>query len=92
MADKRITDVDYIGSLNNSESFFVNQNNTLKQINKKDVVLDIINGGTGATDASTALYNLLVNSPMILSSYQYGDELPDEPTKGRIFFKRVNKQ
>ena len=29
MANKRITDVDYIDSLNSNESFFVNQNNSL---------------------------------------------------------------
>lgn len=58
MANKRITDVDYLESLNSDESFFINQNNTLKQINKSNVVFDVVNGGTGATTAEEALANL----------------------------------
>ena len=58
MANKRITDVDFIESLNSGESFFVNQNNILKQINKSDVVFDIVNGGTGATTVEDAQDNL----------------------------------
>ena len=58
MANKRITDVDFLESLNSDESFFVNQNNTIKQINKNNIVFDISNGGTGATDAATARTNL----------------------------------
>lgn len=57
MANKRITDVDFIDSLNSNESFFVNQNSSIKQISKADVVFGINNGGTGATDAATALKN-----------------------------------
>lgn len=58
MADKRITDVEFIESLNSNESFFINRNNTLKQINKSDIVFDITNGGTGATNAENARENL----------------------------------
>lgn len=58
MADKRITDVDFIETLNSDESFFVNQNSTLKQINKGKIVFDIVNGGTGATNAEDARENL----------------------------------
>ncbi len=59
---KRITDVDIIDSLNGDESFFVNQNSSIKQISKNDVFKDIIhpieNGGTGATTVASARNNL----------------------------------
>ena len=58
MADKRITDVDFIESLDSDESFFINRNNAIKQISKTNIVFNINNGGTGATDASTARANL----------------------------------
>lgn len=58
MADKRITDVDFLDSLNGNESFFVNQNNSLKQINKNDIVFGIEQGGTGATNLEDARANL----------------------------------
>ena len=46
-------------------------------------------GGTGATNGSDGLKNLLAAGPMILKegvNYQYGDTLPDPGTPGRIFF------
>ena len=43
MANKRITDVDFLDSLSSNESFFVNQNNAIKQINKGNIVFDIVN-------------------------------------------------
>ena len=58
MANKRITEVDYIDSLNSNESFFINHNNSIKQINKSDIVFEISNGGTGATTPAEALENL----------------------------------
>ena len=58
MADKRITDVDFLDSLNSDESFFVNQNNTIKQISRNDIVFPITSGGTGATNAAAARANL----------------------------------
>lgn len=58
MANKRITSVNFLDSLDNDNSFFVNQNNTLKQINKSNVIFDIANGGTGATTALEARENL----------------------------------
>ena len=62
MANKRITDVDYIDSLNSNESFFVNQNNTIKQINKGNVTFGVVNGGTGADNATDARTNLGLGS------------------------------
>ena len=58
MSNKRITDVDYVDSLNSNESFFINQNNAIKQINKENVVFGIPNGGTGATTAAAARANI----------------------------------
>lgn len=62
MATKRITDVDYIESLDGSESFFINKNSSIKQINRgnafKNIIWDIGHGGTGATSASAARENL----------------------------------
>ena len=48
-------------------------------------------GGTGATNGSDGLKNLLAAGPMILkegTGYQYGDTLPSPGIKGRIFYKK----
>lgn len=58
MSNKRITDVDHIDAIFGDESFFVNQNNSLKQIKKSDINLGIISGGTGANNAEDARANL----------------------------------
>lgn len=59
---KKLTNVDYIDSLTNSGSFFVNQNNTVRQINKEDVVFGVKSGGTGANNAEDARANLGLGS------------------------------
>lgn len=43
-------------------------------------------------NVSEKLANLFANGMTVLSSYQYGDELPEAGTVGRIFFKRVTEQ
>ena len=72
MANKRITDVDFLESLNSDESFFVNQNNSIKQINKSNIVFDIANGGTGASTAEGALDNLGIKATATELNYCSG--------------------
>lgn len=50
----------------------------------------ISGGGTGASDGATGLANLFAAGETVLSSYQYGEELPAAGTEGRIFFKKGN--
>lgn len=52
-------------------------------------IVPMENGGTNAPDGATGLANLFASGNTVLSSYQYGDELPEAGTKGRIFFKRL---
>lgn len=51
----------------------------------------ITKGGTGSNNGATGLANLLSAGNMVLSAYQYGDELPAAGTAGRVFFKRVTE-
>ena len=46
-------------------------------------------GGTGASDGATGLQNLFSAGYTILSSNQFGNDLPDPGIAGRIFFKKV---
>lgn len=46
-------------------------------------------GGTGSTSGADGLKNLFAAGATILSSHQYGDKLPAEATKGRLFFLKV---
>jgi hypothetical protein len=52
-------------------------------------IIPIENGGTNSADGATGLANLFASGVTILSSHQYGDELPEAGTVGRIFFKRL---
>lgn len=60
MADKRITDVDFVESLNSNESFFINQNNAIKQVKRNDITFYVPNGGTGKQ--SVTIGNFLVGN------------------------------
>lgn len=53
--------------------------------------LPMSKGGTSASDGATGLKNLFAAGNTILSSYQYGDELPEAGTVGRIFFKKLTE-
>ena len=46
-------------------------------------------GGTDATDGATGLKNLLAAGYTVLSSFQKGDEFPEDAPDGTIFLKRV---
>lgn len=52
-------------------------------------IVSIENGGTNSADGATGLANLFAAGATVLSSHQYGDELPEAGTVGRIFFKRL---
>lgn len=54
-------------------------------------IVPIVNGGTNASDGATGLKNLFADGVTVLSSYQYGDELPEAGTVGRIFFKKLSE-
>lgn len=85
MANKRITDVDFLDSLNSDESFFVNRNNSIKQINKKNVVMEIVNGGTGATTAEQALINLGAASQTAVNNAQTtANEAAENAAKAQV--------
>ena len=51
----------------------------------------IESGGTGSDDGAEGLANLFAAGATVLSSYQYGDELPAAGTPGRIFFLKVSE-
>ena len=55
----------------------------------KTDVISVENGGTGSANGATGLANLFAAGVTVLSSNQYGDELPAAGTPGRIFFKKV---
>lgn len=53
MANKRITDVDFIDSLDGDESFFVNKNSAIKQTSKQNIVEFLVETlpNSGLTDS-----------------------------------------
>lgn len=54
-------------------------------------IVPITSGGTNASDGATGLKNLFADGVTVLSSYQYGDTLPEAGTVGRIFFKKLTE-
>lgn len=82
--DKKITDVDFLDSLNSDESFFVNKNNSIKQINKSNIVFGINNGGTGATTVEEARENLGVASSEDLSNHMLDTNNPHKVSLEQI--------
>ena len=60
---------------------------TKENLDKK--IVSIENGGTNSADGATGLANLFAAGATVLSSNQYGDELPEAGIVGRIFFKRL---
>jgi hypothetical protein len=58
---------------------------------KKSDVIPVENGGTGATDATTAIKNLGLENIVsgVVSDALYGTTLPSSAPKGQIFFKKV---
>ena len=66
----------------------LHEHNKNTYVAKTDVI-PIETGGTNATDGATGLKNLFAAGETVLSSYQYGDELPEAGNAGRIFFKRL---
>lgn len=66
----------------------LHEHNKEAYVAKTDIV-SVEHGGTNASDGATGLANLFASGETVLSSYQYGDELPEAGTVGRIFFKRL---
>lgn len=60
---KRITDVDTVDSLNSNESFFINQNSSLKQVNIDNVFANIANKITNVDpiDSTSNVESFFVN-------------------------------
>lgn len=92
--DKVVT-VESLSALHehNKETYETKENvNTLldtKFDKPENNIVPIANGGTNSSDGATGLKNLFESGNTVLSSYQYGDELPAAGTVGRIFFKRL---
>lgn len=55
----------------------------------KNEVTPMSKGGTGATTGATGLRNMFADGKTVLSSYQYGSELPSSPTAGQVFFQEA---
>ena len=92
--DKVVT-VESLAALHEyDEKIFETKENVESLLNTKfdkpeNNIVPIENGGTDASDGAIGLKNLFAAGNTVISSYQYGDELPEAGTVGRIFFKRL---
>lgn len=68
----------------------LHEHNKSTYVYKTDVI-SVDKGGTGSANGATGLANLFASGNTILSSYQYGDTLPQAGTVGRIFFKKLSE-
>ena len=85
--DKIVT-VESLSALHNyNEETYETKANVEELLNER--ITPIENGGTNSSDGATGLANLLASGATVLSSFQYGDELPPAGIRGRIFFKRL---
>lgn len=65
------------------------QNAAVTTAKLADGAVTIAKGGTGSSNGSTGLKNLLAAGALVLSAHQYGTALPAAGTAGRLFFKKV---
>ena len=61
MANKRITEVDFIDLLNSDESFFINRNNSIKQISRENLKIMPTTGGKFTGDVTMGSNLILSN-------------------------------
>lgn len=57
---------------------------------EKNIIIPVKNGGTGNADGAKGLANLFKEGSTVLSSYQYGTELPSSPKEGQLFFQQAD--
>lgn len=85
MATKRITEVNHTELLNDNDSLFINQNDSLKQIKKSDILFGISNGGTGANNLEGIKKNLEIPTIVKLTQAEY-DGLPDSKNSNGVLY------
>ena len=85
-------DMEIIGKLSDTPN--VDDGLTAAQLKEKfdeggKAIKEYLNGSLLPELLAMTLTEFLAKGPMVLSSHQYGDELPTPGIPGRIFFKRV---
>ena len=89
MAKKRITDVSFSELLNDNDSLFINQNNSIKQINKSSILFGITNGGTGASTLEEAKKNLEITTVKKVTQAEY-DALPNSKNSDGVLYAIID--